>query len=93
MWKLLSRESAHSRDGSAPPSAGGDAQREGEPAGTGGYDRVAVPVDGSEPRWMTKGQFQALALTDRVRLLAGGGLRFYRGAQEIAPSEAMRGLP
>jgi hypothetical protein len=84
MWKLFSRDS-----GQAGPdlAAGGEGVDR-----TSGYDRVAV-LDEGEIRWMSARQFQELTLTERVRLLASGDLRFYRGAAQIAPSEAMRGLP
>jgi hypothetical protein len=88
MWKLLSKGSAPDRQGPGTARAGGEGA-----ARASGYDRVAVITDAGGTEWMTKGQFQALALTERVRLLAGGDLRFYRGNLEIAPSEAMRGLP
>ena len=58
-----------------------------------GYDRVGVGLEDGEMRWLSKGEFQALPLVDRVRILAGGGAKFYRGPMEISAMEAMRGLP
>ncbi len=55
-----------------------------------GYDRLAVPSEDGVTRFMTRSEFQKLALVDRVRLLAGGRLRFFRGDEEIAPGEALR---
>ena len=59
----------------------------------GGYDRVGVGDEGGETQWFSRGEFQALPLTERVRILAGGGARFYRGPLEVSPMEAMRGMP
>jgi hypothetical protein len=62
-------------------------------ARTGGYDRVGVALDGGETRWLSRGEFQALQLVERVRILAAGSVRFYRGPLEVSPMEAMRGMP
>jgi hypothetical protein len=43
--------------------------------------------------WMTRAEFQALALTERVRLLSAGSVQFYRGPQQVSAMEAMRGVP
>lgn len=84
MPKFFSTDPAPERRGAASAVA--------EEETAGGYDRVGVVV-GGEVRWMTKDQFQGLALTERVRLLSGGVVRFYRGTLEITPMEAMRGVP
>src|SRR5262245_59992500 len=44
----------------------------------GGYDRLRVPGPNGETQWMSRSAFENLPLTDRVRLLAGGNLRFFR---------------
>ena len=62
-------------------------------ARAGGYDRVGVALDGGDTQWLSRGEFQALQLTERVRILATGSARFYRGAFEVSPMEAMRGMP
>jgi hypothetical protein len=77
-------------EGGGPGSPGGDP---GVQASASGYDRVGVDLDGEETRWFSRSEFQGLPLTERVRILAGGGARFYRGALEVSPMEAMRGLP
>jgi hypothetical protein len=87
MWKLLSRDPAPGHSGAGPAGIGSEGA-----ARASGYDRVGI-VEGGEIQWLSQRQFQGLALTERVRLLAGGGLRFYRGTVQITPSEAMRGLP
>ena len=57
----------------------------------GGFDHVDVPSRGDEPRQrLTKREFEALPLQERIGLLVQGTLRFYRDDQEIAASEAMR---
>jgi len=93
MPKFFSRDAPPDRKGSGPPGIGSGAVGEGEAARAGGYDRVGVVRDGGELQWMTRSQFQALPLTERVRLLSGGEMRFYRGALEITALEAMRGVP
>jgi hypothetical protein len=57
-----------------------------------GFDHVEVPSgDGDKPkRRLSKGQFDALPLQERIGLLVQGTLRFYRGDQEVTASEAMR---
>ena len=60
-------------------------------AAAGGFDHVDVPSRGDEPRQrLTRRDFEALPLQERIGLLVQGTLRFYRGDREIAPSEAMR---
>lgn len=61
--------------------------------GPGGYDRLGVPTPDGETRWMSRSAFEEMPLTDRVRLLAGGKLRFFRNDREISCWEAMRGRP
>jgi hypothetical protein len=57
----------------------------------GGFDHVDVPSRGDAPRQrLTRRDFEALPLQERIGLLVQGTLRFYRGDREIAASEAMR---
>ena len=88
MAALFAKRSVADRGG--PASPGGDPATE-TPAT--GYDRVGVTADGGEVRWLSRGEFQALTLVERVRILSGGGARFYRGALEVSAMEAMRGMP
>jgi hypothetical protein len=54
-----------------------------------GYDQVRWrSPEGTDSTW-TRGQFEALGLVDRVRLLAGGELRFFRQGQEVSPRSAL----
>jgi hypothetical protein len=63
----------------------------GGAAAVGGFDHVEVPTRGDAPgRRLTKREFEALPLPERISLLVQGTLRFYRGEREIAASEAMR---
>jgi hypothetical protein len=56
-----------------------------------GFDHVDVPSRGDAPRQrLTRRDFEALPLQERIGLLVQGTLRFYRGDREIAASEAMR---
>ena len=62
-----------------------------EPAAAGGFDHVDVPSRGDEPRQrLTRRDFEALPLQERIGLLVQGTLRFYRDDREIAASDAMR---
>jgi len=57
-----------------------------------GFDEASLSrADGSRSVW-TFPQFQGLPLLDRVRLLAGGELRFFRQGREVSPREALRAL-
>ena len=63
----------------------------GEPATTG-FDHVELPSDGGPgtKTRLSKLEFDALPLQERIGLLIQGTLRFYRGGSEVPPSEAMR---
>ena len=52
------------------------------------YDTVVSQADGAERR-LTRAEFERLTLVDRVRLLAGGEVRFFRGAAEVEKSIAL----
>lgn len=54
------------------------------------YDEVSAPGPDGESQRLSKQQFEKLPLENRIRLLVQGTLRFYRGGEEIPPSEAMR---
>jgi hypothetical protein len=55
-----------------------------------GYDRIAIPTPGGSPRLLTKSQFEELPLAERVKLLVGGGLQFFRGDKQVTAREALR---
>ena len=74
------------RSAAAGPRGGPDPA-----AGAGGFDHVDLPPRGDAPRQrLTRRDFEALPLPERIGLLVQGTLRFYRGDREIAASEAMR---
>ncbi len=53
------------------------------------FDRVHFAGDETRPAgdW-TQAEFERLPLVDRIRMLAGGTLRFFRGDKEISSREA-----
>ena len=55
---------------------------------TAPYDTV-VCADSAGERRLTRSQFEKLTLVDRVRLLAGGEVRFFLGAREIEKRVAL----
>ena len=65
------------------------------PSGAGfaaGFEYVEVPSSSADEasQRLSKREFDALPLQRRVGLLVQGTLRFYRGDQEVPPSDAMR---
>lgn len=65
--------------GAAPATASASAR----------YDTIAFPGPAGEVKTLTRAEFEKLPLVDRVRLLSGGQLRFFRGGEEVAPRAAM----
>ena len=57
----------------------------------GGFDRLAATAVDGTVRWLTRSEFEGLPLVERVRLLSGGALRFYRGDRLVTAREALRG--
>jgi hypothetical protein len=58
-------------------------------AASGRYDTIAYPDPQGQPKTLTRTEFEKLPLVDRVRLLSGGQLRFFRGGEEVNASAAM----
>ena len=56
-----------------------------------GFDTATLVVDGRESRWSVE-QFRNMPLLDRIRLLAGGHVRFFRNGVEVPAREAIRAL-
>jgi hypothetical protein len=56
---------------------------------SGRYDSIAFPGPQGDQKTLTRAEFEKLPLVDRVRLLSGGQLRFFRGGQEVTASSAM----
>ena len=57
----------------------------------GGYDRLGIPRANGEMEFVTRAEFEKLPLGERVRLLMGGTLKFFRNGQEITARQALRG--
>jgi hypothetical protein len=53
------------------------------------YDTIGYPDPQGELKTLSRAEFEKLPLVDRVRLLSGGQLRFFRGGEEVAASAAM----
>jgi hypothetical protein len=62
----------------------------GAASGSGGYDTIAFPGPAGEQKTLTRTEFEQLPLVDRVRLLSGGQMRFFRGSEEVAASAALK---
>ena len=55
-----------------------------------GYDQVVVPAPGGGTRSLSRKQFEALPLRERVSFLIEGTAQFFRDGRPIAATEAMR---
>jgi hypothetical protein len=55
-----------------------------------GFDYVLVTLDSGEERRLTRREFEALPLGDRVAAILRGKLRFFRDDVEIPMKEAVR---
>jgi hypothetical protein len=64
-----------------PPAAAG-----------GGYDRLGIPRGNGEMQIVTRAEFEKLPLGDRVRLLMGGTLKFFRNGKEVSARDALRSV-
>jgi hypothetical protein len=62
-----------------------------DPAAALGFDVAKATVDGRDSQWTVE-QFLNLTLIERVRLLAGGQVRFFLKDKEVPAREALRGL-
>jgi hypothetical protein len=60
------------------------------PAAAAGYDFVEVPTPEGSVTRMTKGQFEAQPLADRIRILVDGTAVFFRGDAVVPASEALK---
>jgi hypothetical protein len=54
-----------------------------------GFDRVELLLPTGEKRPLTRSQFDALPLDERVRAILSKRLRFFRGAEEIPMRDAL----
>ena len=55
-----------------------------------GYDRIRQPLAQGGFRELTREQFEALPLSERVRLLVSGKLQFFRGGLPVPAHRALR---
>ena len=55
-----------------------------------GYDRVVVPAPDGGTRSLSRKQFEALPLRERVSYLIEGTAQFFLDGKPILPSDAMR---
>jgi len=72
-------------------NAGGTGGNGNGNGGGSGYDRLGIPEPNGQFRYVTRAEFERLPLGDRVRLLMGGTLRFFRNGEQIPAREALRG--
>ncbi len=56
---------------------------------TTGFDRATLALPSGEVRRLTREQFEAMPLSERVRAMLGKSLKFYRGNKEIPIKEAL----
>jgi hypothetical protein len=58
-----------------------------------GYDRVELPnpAGAGLPRTLTRTEWEALPLDQRIRAILSKKLRFFRGSAEISVREALEG--
>lgn len=56
-----------------------------------GYDRIGIFDANGAIRYLNKSEFENLPVAERVRLLMGGKLKFFRGEQQVTAREALKG--
>ena len=54
------------------------------------FDSVVVKQDDATERHMTADQFAAIAISERVRLVSRGLVKFFKNGQTIRATEAFR---
>jgi hypothetical protein len=63
----------------------------GDTATATGYDRVVVPGPNGASRDLSRGEFEALPLRERVSFLIDGKAEFFRDGARITAADAMKG--
>ena len=66
-----------------------DGSKKDAPGGLG-FDYVLVTLDSGEERRLTRREFEALPLGDRVAAILRGKLRFFRDDVEVPMKDAIR---
>lgn len=61
-----------------------------ENGSSGPYDQVALAYDNGDVRRLTRAQFEALPLDERVRAVLRKKITFYRQGAQIPVSEALK---
>ena len=79
-------------------AARGDSEAESRPAAEPaappadeGFDRIRIPLPAGGIRELTRAEYEALPLPERVALLMGGKMQFLRGGKLVSAREALRG--
>jgi len=54
------------------------------------FDAVVIRQDDASERFLTAEEFAAIAITERVRLVSRGMVRFFKNGQIIKATEAFR---
>jgi hypothetical protein len=55
----------------------------------GGFDRAIISLPSGEQRSLTRREFEALPLDERVRAILSRSLKFYRSDKEVTMKEAL----
>ena len=54
------------------------------------FDAVVIRQEDASERSLTVEEFGAIAITERVRLVSSGMVKFFKNGQTIKPTEAFR---
>ena len=54
------------------------------------FDAVVIRQDDASERFLTAEEFAAIAITERVRLVSRGMVKFFKNGQTIKATEAFR---
>jgi hypothetical protein len=72
-------------------SQGNTARNMAGTAAATGYDRVDIPQSDGTMKTLTRKQFEALPLKERVAYLLEGTAQFFLGSEQIPARDAMKG--
>jgi hypothetical protein len=56
------------------------------------FDLARVEIEPTVWKSLTKPQFEAISFPERIRLVLGKKVKFFRKGAEISPTEALRGI-
>ena len=57
------------------------------------FDKAAIVAPDGREKLLTPAEFLAIPLGERIELMTGSKIRFYRGGEVISPLEAVRRPP